>query len=175
MRSYYCMCCNRELSVEKSIDRGLGPICAGRRAMEASDNPMADKTDLPFDEITKDIVIERRADGLHFNIYQVIYHHSPTGFEIGYEGSGPADLALNILELFCRDMGMRATLALRNWPPGKDGSTTIKVCDLAWHLHQDFKRAFIARLDRNGGTISGDAIRHWISEQQQTSRYALAA
>jgi len=33
------------------------------------------------------------------NVPHHIVHHSPTGFEWGYGGSGPADLALNLAEL----------------------------------------------------------------------------
>lgn len=177
MRSYYCMCCNRELSVEVSIERGLGPICAGRKAAAMAVDPYIDQhVDLPFDPVTKDIVVERREDGLHFNIYQIIYHHSPTGFEIGYGGSGPADFALNILELFLRESGEKGALKLRNWTPDADEPTSIKICELAWYLHQDFKRDFICGMDRNGGTIKGDDIRLWILENRdKKDRFSLAA
>ena len=176
MRSYWCMCCNRPLSVSESIERGLGPICAARKAAEVAANPHGDKVDLPFDPVTKDVVVERRADGLHFNIYQVIYHHSPTGFEIGYQGSGPADFALNILELFLRESGERATLPLRDSDYANGEPANIKICEMSWHLHQDFKREFIATMPRDGGTIRGDDIRRWILEQKaKKDRYALAA
>ena len=39
---------------------------------------------------------------------QAVYNHSPTGFSWGYEGSGPAQLALAILlEFYERDYAMR--------------------------------------------------------------------
>lgn len=66
--------------------------------------------------------------------------HSPTGFEWGYGGSGPADLALNVLGLFV--------------PPPE-----------AWRLHQRFKWAVIARIPREGGVIEPDAVRAWIADQ----------
>lgn len=46
-----------------------------------------------------DIVCRRRPDGTAVveGIRQVWVWHSPTGFELGYGGSGPAALALNIL------------------------------------------------------------------------------
>ena len=68
-----------------------------------------------------------------------LVYHSPTGFEWGYGGSGPADLALNILASF---------LPLRQ----------------AWALHQPFKWRFIATMPREGGTIKGDDIRQFLKE-----------
>jgi hypothetical protein len=45
--------------------------------------------------------IWREADGsLRANVPRTVIEHSPTGFECGYGGSGPADLALNILNAF---------------------------------------------------------------------------
>lgn len=129
--SVSCICCNKPLSVPSSQTRGMGPICAAKKAAEFNEDGSNDRVDLPFDPATKDIVCERREDGLHFNIYQVFKHHSPTGFEWGYGGSGPADFALNILELFCRERGEKPTVKL--W----DGN---KVSQLAWNLHQPFKR-----------------------------------
>jgi hypothetical protein len=60
---------------------------------------------------------------------QQVYNHSPNGFEHGYEGSGPAQLALAIcLELFGRN----------------------KV----FSIYQDFKREHIATLDPNAETFT---------------------
>lgn len=59
-------------------------------------------------------------------------NHSPTGFEWGYGGSGPAQLALAILaHVFSH----------------AEDQTTLNE-DLAVHLHQRFKRDVIANLDR---------------------------
>jgi hypothetical protein len=113
---------------------------------------------LPFDPVTRDIVLKRNPDpacwdDIQANIDQAVCFHSPTGFEFSYGGSGPADLALNILELFV--------------PAGSDGYPPVKcyagtVCSqTAWALHQDFK-GFVARLPRLGGTIRGNDIEFWI-------------
>lgn len=55
-------------------------------------------------------------------------YHSPDGFEWGYGGSGPADLALNILRMFV--------------PPPE-----------AWRLHHEFKFGVIAIMDREKPVI----------------------
>jgi hypothetical protein len=85
-----------------------------------------------------------------------VVQHSPDGYEWGYGGSGPADFALNILH--------------RCLPPGCDGEEPVPLyrgqCSLiAWQLHQDFKRDFVARLPEEGGLIAGEAIDRWIDDQ----------
>ena len=131
----------------------MGAICAEKQQRLDRD----DFVDLPFDPIKKDILCERREDGLHFNIYQVFKHHSPSGMEWGYAGSGPADLALNILELFARELGEKP--AVRLW----DGN---KVTHTAWTFHQRFKSSAVFDLPRIGGRIKGDDVRAWLATQQ---------
>ena len=63
--------------------------------------------------------------------------HSPTGFEWGYTGSGPADLALNILYLYV------------NYPR-------------ALRLHQRFKDDFVARIPKEGGLILREQVMAWL-------------
>ena len=64
-------------------------------------------------------------------------NHSPTGFEWGYAGSGPAQLALAILADALGDDAR----ALR--------------------LHQRFKAAFIQNLSGDEWTIRAAAVRIW--------------
>jgi len=69
-----------------------------------------------------------------------LFNHSPTGFEWGYSGSGPAQLALALL------------------------ADVLGDDDLAIHLHQDFKRACIARLERNDRwRMTEQEIRDWVA------------
>jgi len=94
----------------------------------------------------KDIHLRRipGTDGQRGNaladIEQRFVYHSPTGFEWGYGGSGPADLALNILGLFV--------------PPPE-----------AWRLHHDYKRDVIAGIGHEGGTITAESVIDWIKLQ----------
>ena len=67
--------------------------------------------------------------------------HSPTGFEWGYGGSGPADLALNILLAATGDR------------------------DFAAKNHQAFKWKFVAALPPEGGVIRGSDVEEWIACQ----------
>lgn len=80
------------------------------------------------------------AGGALVAIEQHFVVHSPDGFEWGYHGSGPAELALNVLALFV--------------PPPE-----------AWRLHQEFKRAFVAPMPRRGGILRTTEIIAWIREQ----------
>lgn len=166
MSSYWCLCCNRPLSVRESIERGLGPICAARETAIAESNEFGDKVDIPFNPETMDIVCRRDENGLHFNIYQVFRHHSPSGLEFGYLGSGPADFALNIAALFTNHLNEPRTVTL--WDKKKISLT-------AWQLHQRLKEKFIATLPREGGTIKGDAIRQWVKSEIAASKLAFAA
>jgi uncharacterized protein DUF6166 len=63
--------------------------------------------------------------------------HSPTGFEWGYCGSGPAQLALALL------------------------FDALRSKERALALHQLFKSEFIAVLPHEGWTLTQEEIRAW--------------
>src|SRR5438132_9952066 len=63
-----------------------------------------------------------------------LWNHSPTGFEWGYGGSGPAQLALAMLADHLGDD------------------------EQAVSLHQDFKRTVIANLPHRGWTLTSEQI-----------------
>lgn len=83
---------------------------------------------------------DRMAGGALVDIPQRYVYHSPDGFEWGYGGSGPSDLALNILALFV---------------PAPE----------AWRLHHDYTWDVIAKLPREGGVITAQSVRRWIDKQ----------
>lgn len=70
-----------------------------------------------------------------------VFKHSPAGFNWGYEGSGPAQLALALL--------MLAT----------DKNTAVR-------LHQDFKRDIIADLPQDDFKIRID-LEEWVEKRIQ--------
>jgi len=81
------------------------------------------------------------ADGSIRDLRHVV-RHSPDGFEWGYAGSGPADLAFSIL------------------------------CDLlpeseAEQLYQDFKWDVIATLPRDGAVIAAADVLEWVEKQRE--------
>jgi len=89
----------------------------------------------------EDIVCSRDEDGIHTNVPRRITQHSPDGFEWGYGGSGPADLALNILSIFAGQ-------------------------EFAERHHQEFKFEFIAPMPHEGGTIKCEDILSWINAKE---------
>jgi Family of unknown function (DUF6166) len=80
-----------------------------------------------------------------------VWNHSPTGFEWGYGGSGPAQLALAIL---CE---------------------CLEYVDQAVALHQVFKRRVVARLPRNSAwEISKQQVLRWAFKARQGQLVRLA-
>lgn len=69
-------------------------------------------------------------------------NHSPDGFEWGYCGSGPAQLALALL--------LHATRGNQ---------------DCALDLYQEFKRQIVATRDSSGWVLTRAGILRWIGEQ----------
>ncbi len=73
-------------------------------------------------------------DGRRLNPRLDLWNHSPTGFEWGYGGSGPAQLALAILADHCGDD------------------------QRAFNFHHRFKWAVIAELPRRSWTLTSQEI-----------------
>lgn len=84
------------------------------------------------------------ADGNREEVRHVVWH-SPTGFEYGYGGSGPADLALSILADF---YGLDAP-ALGNRIRTKFGHDLMELERRVVQWHQPFKRQLIETADRS--------------------------
>jgi len=80
--------------------------------------------------------IVTREDSTELPLRLDLYNHSPTGFEWGYGGSGPAQLALAIL------------------------ADCLEDDERALDLHQEFKSYAIARLpDQLSWSINEDYVR----------------
>jgi len=80
-----------------------------------------------------------------------ICRHSPDGFQWGYGGSGPSDLALSIMtDHFSRQGVMDAT---------KKANT----------CYQDFKWMFIANVTGNRFVITEEQINEWIKKRGRST------
>ena len=89
--------------------------------------------------------LEVTVDGRALSPRLDLWNHSPSGFEWGYGGSGPAQLALALL-----------ALALLADHLGNDGT--------AVSLHQDFKSKVVATLPYRGWTLSSEQIHSALAE-----------
>lgn len=98
-----------------------------------------------------------------------ITHRGSIGYEWGYWGSGPRELALNILNHFV--------------PPGSDGITEVEAEKIYWPprvrtfssataliLGPLFVEEVISNIPRAGGIISSDRIRDWILTRAEKCR-----
>jgi hypothetical protein len=72
-----------------------------------------------------------------------IERHSPDGFEWGYGGSGPADLALSIL---AHAYGLTSDETIDRIPPA---------------AYQQFKDDFVAGFNRRGWEITRESVLNW--------------
>lgn len=80
-----------------------------------------------------------------------IVYHSPTGFNWGYGGSGPADLALSILaDCF------------------SSPRPTLNVVTKKWY--QIFKREIVASWEGEWWMITEDEIREWLVNKLKIQR-----
>lgn len=79
-----------------------------------------------------------KANELDLPLYTELWNHSPTGFEWGYGGSGPAQLAL-------------ALLAHHTGDP-----------EFATKHHQRFKQEIVAHLDADIWSLTSKQIQDWV-------------
>ncbi|MCA9340716.1 MAG: hypothetical protein KDA17_07405 [Candidatus Saccharibacteria bacterium] len=135
-----CIKCGRQLKSHESIRDGIGPVCASRVKGKLEKKYTPDMFSTLPQHMGKDDVILERVNGVAAtNVEHVWAYHSPTGFEWGYGGSGPADLALNILLRF---------------------GCSREEAD---QYHQKFKEDFVIQIPKEGGRISAEEIREWIN------------
>lgn len=74
-----------------------------------------------------------------------VVRHSPTGFEWGYGGSGPADLAYSILADACAELPEET----RDW---------------LYFAYQEFKRQYVAGWGR-AWAITWDEVASWFTHE----------
>ncbi len=78
--------------------------------------------------------------------------HSPDGFEWGYPGSGPADLALAIMVDFLKEDPTKAQVYAKTG----QGSPSPAV-----HCYQKFKDKFVIGLPKERWTLTEEEIKKW--------------
>jgi hypothetical protein len=114
-------------------------------------------------------VVQRGAPGARPSV-RLLKHcelHSPTGFETGYAGSGPADLAASIL---ADVYGVRPERMKNVWEKGWGIREGEAGAGKVLRLHQLFKQDFISPRKLEPGQsyeITGEEIAAWIAKQQK--------
>lgn len=158
-RGSYAICsiCGRALKDPVSVGRGMGPMCAGTRAsgrhyhstpeeeFEIDDEPLGDDVVYRGYRLGEfgHLVVTAGDRRLLPDLSLTFRRHSPNGFEWGYSGSGPAQLALAIL---------------LDW--------TRNSAD-AISQYQAFKEKFIAPAPKEGFRITGAEIRAWLRPRME--------
>ena len=148
MRSSKCNRCGRTLKNPVYMEIGYGKVCAAKMGISVPSKKRVDDTIEPernqgsFIPFRGDIICRRTEHGPEVNIPHRFVKHSPAGFEWGYAGSGPVDLALNALAMYI----------------GREKAEENG-------LYQEFKREFIATLPFEGGVIKREQVLAWLKEK----------
>jgi hypothetical protein len=90
--------------------------------------------------------VDVTVDGRRLNPRHDLWNHSPTGFEWGYGGSGPAQLALAILADHCAND------------------------ELAFDFYQRFKWAVVAKFPHRSWTLTSGQIEQVLQTLRETER-----
>lgn len=90
--------------------------------------------------------------------------HSPTGFEWGYLGAGPSDLALAIL---LDVLGESARLPQRVFRRWDTRNVDIVEKTRSWALHDAFKREVIGRMERDAFVLPESSVRDWLARRRE--------
>lgn len=106
--------------------------------------------------------------------------HSPTGFEWGYHGSGPADLALSILGDYFGEQPTKKELhqghfelprELENEPDFRKWDKVIEEKKLkCCNFYQSFKSSFVGGFSKEGFTLSESTIKSWVNQQIRNAK-----
>ena len=164
-----CIRCHRQLRDPVSVQAGIGPVCRAKRDAdrEQQEDLLADRYDLPWDPTAGDVVCKMGPDGVRsFNLVPRHRHHSPRGWAWGYQGSGPSDFALAILDYFIdgAKVPKPGPGSMYEFEPMVTLWDKTKVHWLPWDLHHAFKRDLVATLPEAGGVIPGATIRQSLED-----------
>lgn len=171
MDSGSCRRCHRALKDPASRKRGLGPICARKDEAERRRSERVSDTEYwPFSNEKREQKIYRGKRGGQLSMMsqvgltavavsdgsgtRALHHyrkHSPSGFEWGFAGSGPAELARCIL-IDALGLKVRKTKDTPTWSDGEAPKID------AFQIYQKFKFAFIGTLGDEWEITHADVI-----------------
>lgn len=95
---------------------------------------------------------------------------SPDGFEFGYGGSGPSDLALNAVEHIIWHLADEGVIEKPSvyYTAEEDDVHAGRVSELAFRLAPEFKAKFIAPAPMSGGTVEYEVLKEWVVSRSET-------
>ena len=150
-----CSKCHKPLTDPVSVESEMGPICRSREKIREAlrDAQRGDKMIFISRPINDGIILAREDGKVATNVPWTCVSGSPDGFEWGYGGSGPSDLALNIVEAVLRRVGYK----------GPRTQCFKGDCfNLAYSLRYEFKVKYLAGLDREGAILDYAPIKDWV-------------
>ena len=127
------------------------------------------------------VVIDERGRYL-LNGHHDIRNHSPSGFNWGYGGSGPAQLALAILADFLGPIPIPEICPYCEQPMQADGTCSAHPSSCGYDFnkedkwkniqgqcvhYQDFKREVIAHLPRERFELTSNDIERWVNTHRR--------
>lgn len=108
-------------------------------------------------DLSEYFIVGRENGNVITNVQHRIKRHSPTGFEFGYGGSGPSDLALNLTLAACELAGF-----IKPRPK--------KVPRLVDLTYQEVKRRFIENVPEQGARVPMVDIKNFIAGEIEKLR-----
>lgn len=165
-----CIRCERPLTNPRSIRRGMGQVCFSKTGgVVGGASGGNDYSDRYLDvDLEEGGLIMNRPDGeekgkppVETNVPHLVEQHSPSGFEFGYGGSGPADLALNVTMIVLNRVADEKGIELEGSVDLESGSVSRPV----WRSYQEFKSRFVAPCPRDGGRVPWETLREWAEEK----------
>jgi len=149
-----CIKCGKTLTDPVSIKRNMGPTCWGSdihaKGPDVKDSEHMSFLDVPMSE---GIILMRRENGVSTNVPWVVIEGSPDGYEWGYNGSGPNDLSLNIIENILRGMQYRGQ---------RSKAHKGTAYSLSHFLRVSFTREFVGKMPEEGGFIDYKTAKRWV-------------
>lgn len=171
-----CGRCGRPLSDPESKARGLGPVCAAKVGGGNAPDYLRGGGVYIDTPITEGLILDRAEDSdrVATNVPHRVTMHSPSGYEFGYGGSGPADLALNTVEHLIQHLAAKNEIEAPTRYKSADDTPQIdtgRVSEAALSMYQQFKSDFIARARRDGDTVPYEPMREWVTTRIEESSH----
>jgi len=108
--------------------------------------------------IEQGVILNRYPTEIATNVEHNIVYHSPTGFEWGYNGSGPTELSLNLAELVVQ----KAKLVTPNG---------VHCTELAWHAKHAIKELLVSLAPEKGALIPWKLVCYAVMDALKDTDY----